>query len=531
VTLRTRLVIGLLVLTAAGLITLAAVTYAEQRSFLFDRVDQQAQSARFPVSAQLDRAGANVPGGIGRDAGRPPLGDDHGGPPHGALPAGYAVGQRRDAHGNVLGNTVVVRGAGQQELPAPRFPAQIRTGQEVTVSAVGNSGLKYRVYAFPTLDQPGSTLVAIPLGDVTSTLHRLLRVEALVIGAVLIALGGLAWWVVRLGLRPLERMGHTAGAIAAGELSERGEHADSDTEVGWLGLALNEMLSQIETAFAERTASENRLRRFLADASHELRTPLVSIRGYAELFRIGAARDQDETEKAMRRIEEEARRMGVLVEDMLTLARLDEVREPVREPVDLERVAADAVEDARAVAPERSIELVADTPARVLGDPHQLGQVMANLMRNALTHTPAAPPSGARGQRRRRRPAGGARPRPRPPARRSRRPVRALLARGSRARARRGRRRGPRPRDRGGDRGRPRRQRDRVDRGRRGCLVPGQAADAPARDCREPAAVLIASSTSAGAVAMATIARNQVVPASVPSPRECTRPRIQASAV
>jgi two-component system OmpR family sensor kinase len=389
VTLRTRLVIGLLVLSAAGLITLAAVTYAEQRSFLFDRVDQQAQSARFPVSAQLDRAGANVPGEMERHAGGPPANDDHGGPPRGGLPAGYAVGQRRDAQGQVLGNAVVVRGAGQQKLPAPRFPAQIRTGQVVTVSAVGNSGLKYRVYAYPTLDQPGSTLVAIPLGDVTSTLHRLLRVEALVIAAVLIALGGLAWWVVRLGLRPLDRMGHTAGAIAAGELSQRVEPADSRTEVGRLGLALNEMLSQIETAFAERTASENRLRRFLADASHELRTPLVSIRGYAELFRIGAAREQDETEKAMRRIEEEARRMGVLVEDMLTLARLDEVREPVREPVDLERVAADAVEDARAVAPERSIELVADTPGRVLGDPHQLRQVIANLMRNALTHTPA----------------------------------------------------------------------------------------------------------------------------------------------
>jgi two-component system OmpR family sensor kinase len=388
-TLRTRLVIGLLVLSAAGLITLAAVTYAEQRSFLFDRVDQQAQSARFPVSAQLDRAGANVPGGMEPHAGGPPHGDDHGGPPHDGLPAGYAVGQRRDAQGNVLGNSVVVRGAGQQKLPAPRFPAQIRTGQVVTVSAVGNSGLKYRVYAYPTLDQPGSTLVAIPLGDVTSTLHRLLRVEAFVIAAVLIALGGLAWWVVRLGLRPLDRMGHTAGAIAAGELSQRVEPADSRTEVGRLGLALNEMLSQIETAFAERTASENRLRRFLADASHELRTPLVSIRGYAELFRIGAARDRDDTEKAMRRIEEEARRMGVLVEDMLTLARLDEVREPVREPVDLERVAADAVEDARAVAPARSIELVADTPGRVLADPHQLRQVMANLMRNALTHTPA----------------------------------------------------------------------------------------------------------------------------------------------
>jgi two-component system OmpR family sensor kinase len=118
----------------------------------------------------------------------------------------------------------------------------------------------------------------------------------------------------------------------------------------------------------------------------------VSIRGYAELFRIGAAREPDETEKAMRRIEDEAKRMGVLVEDMLTLARLDELREPVREHVDLEEVAADAVEDARAVAPDRTIDLFADTRGSVLGDPHQLRQVVANLMRNALTHTPASTP-------------------------------------------------------------------------------------------------------------------------------------------
>ncbi|MFL5825804.1 MAG: sensor histidine kinase, partial [Thermoleophilaceae bacterium] len=136
----------------------------------------------------------------------------------------------------------------------------------------------------------------------------------------------------------------------------------------------------------------NRLRRFLADASHELRTPLVSIRGYAELFRTGAVRERSETEKAMRRIEEESKRMGVLVDDMLTLARVDEMREPIREPVELDRLASDAVEDARAADAERTIELVADTRAVVLGDRHQLQQVIANLMRNALTHTPAGTP-------------------------------------------------------------------------------------------------------------------------------------------
>ncbi|MGZ4200909.1 MAG: sensor histidine kinase, partial [Thermoleophilaceae bacterium] len=209
---------------------------------------------------------------------------------------------------------------------------------------------------------------------------------------VLLALAALAWWVVRLGLRPLDRMGAVAGAIAAGDLSRRVTPANERTEVGRLGLALNGMLAQIEKAFAERKQSEDRLRRFLADASHELRTPLSSIRGYAELFRIGAASDKAETEKAMRRIEEEARRMGVLVEDLLALARMDEVREPVRRPVELRRLARDAVDDARAVAPERSIELQDGDPAEVQGDRDELRKVIAILMRNALVHTPQGTP-------------------------------------------------------------------------------------------------------------------------------------------
>src|SRR5439155_12607169 len=133
-------------------------------------------------------------------------------------------------------------------------------------------------------------------------------------------------------------------------------------------------------------------RRFLADASHELRTPLASIRGYAELFHLGAKDDPEALESSMRRIEEESTRMGVLVEDMLTLARIDELREPAREPVDLNQVAADAVADARATAPDRAIVLSTDGPAFVQGDAAQLRQVAANLLRNALVHTPAGTP-------------------------------------------------------------------------------------------------------------------------------------------
>jgi two-component system OmpR family sensor kinase len=152
------------------------------------------------------------------------------------------------------------------------------------------------------------------------------------------------------------------------------------------------MLDRLEQAFAARTASEERLRQFLADASHELRTPLASIRGYAELFRLGAVRDPDELANAMRRIEDESGRMGVLVEDLLALARLDEHPEREPQPVDVAALARDAVQDARARAPERAIELSADGAATVSGDPLQLRQLFANLLGNAIVHTPAGTP-------------------------------------------------------------------------------------------------------------------------------------------
>jgi two-component system, OmpR family, sensor kinase len=209
---------------------------------------------------------------------------------------------------------------------------------------------------------------------------------------VLLVLGVLTWVVVRIGLLPLDRMGRTAGAIAGGDLSHRVESTDPRIEVGRLGIALNRMLDRLEEAFAERQASEDRLRQFLADASHELRTPLASIRGYAELFRIGAARSPRDTEKAMRRIEDEAARMGVLVEDLLILARLDQVADAPHDEVDLAPLAGDAVDDARATAADRRIALRAEPPAVVMGHAHQLRQVLGNLLRNALVHTPAGTP-------------------------------------------------------------------------------------------------------------------------------------------
>jgi two-component system OmpR family sensor kinase len=192
---------------------------------------------------------------------------------------------------------------------------------------------------------------------------------------------------IRIGMRPLGRIEETARTIAAGDLTQRVENTNERTEVGRLGIALNEMLTQIERAFAEREASEARMRQFLADASHELRTPLSSIRGYAELFRIGAASEPEDLEKSMARIEAESERMGRLVDDLLALARLDEVRAPVREPVDLTELAHEALGDALATDRSRSIELSAPGSAMTTGDPDQLRRLLANLVSNALRHT------------------------------------------------------------------------------------------------------------------------------------------------
>jgi two-component system OmpR family sensor kinase len=202
----------------------------------------------------------------------------------------------------------------------------------------------------------------------------------------------LALLIIRISLRPLERMGTVAREIAAGDLSRRVEPATEKSEIGRLGLALNGMLSQIESAFAERTASNRRLRRFVADASHELRTPLTSIRGYSEMLRRGASESPADSELARRRIEEESIRMTGLVDDMLVLARLDQGRPLEEEPIDLQAIATDAVADARAVAPQRDIKLTSSGPVIVNGDDTRLRQVLGNLVRNAIVHTPPQTP-------------------------------------------------------------------------------------------------------------------------------------------
>jgi two-component system OmpR family sensor kinase len=383
VTLRVRLTAALVILVALGLLVSDVATYTALRSYLVNRVDQQLRTSPRAVLFALSQPGL-------QDGGPGPGGDQ-------MLPEG-TYGVIMSASGAVVGEPVVFDYGGTAPSP-PDLPTNVSAGtaQEPSffdMDAVGN-GAGYRAAGYRLTN--GSTLVvAIPLTEVSNTLRRFLIIAGAVTLAVLATMAVLSLFTVRRGLHPLQRIETTAEAIAAGDLSRRVEETDPRTEVGRLGASLNVMLGRIEEAMDERRASEEALRRFLADASHELRTPLTSIRGYAELFRRGAADDPTDTALAMRRIEQEGERMGVLVEDLLFLARAGQGRPIAHEPVDLVRVATDAVHDARAVDPTREIELDAPVDLNVSGDDGRLRQVVANLLSNALTHTPTGTPVAVR---------------------------------------------------------------------------------------------------------------------------------------
>ena len=385
---------GMVVLVAAGLAVAAVATYEEQRSFLLDRVDQQVQSGLVPVAFELRLPGVRPTRAPG--ARRFPFAGLLGRRPPGIGPASLppgTFGELIGPGGKVLRQRTFTYG--DPAPAAPKLPAHLllsHAGSPLrlfTVHASRGPDVRYRAAAF-AVEGGDTVVVAVSLRETDDTLHRLVVVEGLVGGGVILALVLLGWVVIRIGLLPLERIGRVASEIARGDLSRRVSTTDQRTEVGRLGRSLNEMLGQIEQAFRARRQSEDQLRRFLADASHELRTPLASIRGYAELFRLGAADDPATLERAMARIEAEATRMGVLVEDLLSLTALDQAPERPRVPVDLGELAAHAAEDTRVTAPDRNVRLSVDEPATtVMGDPGQLGQLLANLMRNAVIHTPA----------------------------------------------------------------------------------------------------------------------------------------------
>ncbi len=374
---RARLILAVLTLVTAALLIADVATYASLNAFLTSRIDQQLIEAAGPTSHFLSENNAST---------RPPRG------PSPFPPGTYTA--LLDSNGTVTAQMTFGFTASEQGA-SPRLPQPIplpRGGTPILLTLPGGDTGPYRVGIMPGETSGTAVMVAIPLTDVDSTLNRLLLLEVGIGVAVLVLLAGLGAWAVRLGLRPLDRMAETAGAIAAGDLQRRVEPATPRTEVGRLGIALNTMLSKIEEAFAARTASEERLRRFVADASHELRTPVSSIRGYAELFRRGASANPEDLEMAMRRIEDEAARMGKLVDDLLLLTRLDEHRPMECAPVDLSTLAADAASDARAMDPTRKITLDAHDDVIVQADEARLRQVVANLLRNALVHTPAGTP-------------------------------------------------------------------------------------------------------------------------------------------
>jgi two-component system, OmpR family, sensor kinase len=276
---------------------------------------------------------------------------------------------------------------------------------KIYTTGSSSGSTRWRVLVTPFSAQPGAYLViAEDLSDVDDAISRLVLAELLVSVGVLILLAVVGAALVRASLKPLREIEQTAAAIAQGDLARRVPefepgHQEPHTEVGHLARSLNAMLGQIEAAFTAQAASETRarhseerMRQFVADASHELRTPLTTIRGFAELYRQGAYRSPEEAERLVRRIEDEASRMGLLVEDLLLLARLDMARPLTMERLELRVIVNDAVIAARAVAPDRTISLdipAGTGPVVVEGDEARLRQVVGNLMTNALVHTPA----------------------------------------------------------------------------------------------------------------------------------------------
>jgi two-component system, OmpR family, sensor kinase len=369
--LRARLVLGVLALAAIGLVAADGFTYTSLRSFLLTRVDSTLQAEH--QGAERSGEGDFSPGGS----------------------TGSDYVEIRSSSGKILYKSDVPHFQGTPAPSPPKLPATITGLRQVgpdlvryfTVPATSGSG-RYRVRASLDNGSTNTLIIATSLAGVDGTLHRLLLIELFVSLAVLGAIVVLGLWIVRLGLRPLEAIGKTADQIAGGDLSHRVERAEPRTEVGRLGLVLNSMLDRIE-------ASDRRLRRFVADASHELRTPLAAVRAYAELFERGADKRPDDLARAMRGISRESERMSELVEDLLLLARLDEGQPLERESVDLAELAAEAVETARAVDPSRPIDLEVES-ARVLGDRARLRRVLDNLLGNVRSHTPAGTPAHVR---------------------------------------------------------------------------------------------------------------------------------------
>ncbi|MDT0213165.1 HAMP domain-containing sensor histidine kinase [Rothia sp. ARF10] len=371
--LRVRLVaIVLVVLAAALLASNLATAYLMHRD-LMGRVDTELRGVAKPVATQaLEdlRRGNN------------------------AKPTNYAF-----VLFPVDGETMSVNPTTERRHPdVPRLELDdplVTKGRPFTVGSV-DGDMEWRFIAGTVNGREGTFAVGVPLRSVKQTVTRLLVTTGVLSAVVLAGSALLGWYAVRRAFRPLTQIEDTAAAIAGGDLTRRIPVRAADDEVTSLSRSLNAMLAQIESSFAVREASEDRMRQFVADASHELRTPLATVRGYAELHRQGAISNPEDTRAAMERIESESGRMSGLVEDLLTLARLDEEPTASMGEVDLTVLAADATADARAREPERRISLVGlggPLDATVVwGSESRLRQVVTNLVANALRHTPPGTP-------------------------------------------------------------------------------------------------------------------------------------------
>lgn len=363
--LRHRLLAALLGLCAAGLAVFATASVLLLERSLLAKVDAQLTD----TATTFARRPLPPPPPVSRDRAV-------------QIPTQFKIGFY-DPSGILL-RSLPAEGGDGPAIPASAL-STVPRGPMTVPAATGTGQWRVLVTSLPD----GIRLtVSMSLEPNQATVHQILVIEAVAGSLVLALLGTLAFAVVRLGLRPLTRMEQTAEAIAGGDIDRRVTDTDPDTETGRLGGALNTMLERLATALRTSERSERRLRHFVADASHELRTPLTSIRGFAELYHHGQGARDPAAERLLRRIEAEAERMGVLVEDMLLLARLDQ--EPALEPsvVDLHVLAGDVVHAARARDRERPIRVaVSDEPVFVRGDEHRLHQVIANLVANALQHT------------------------------------------------------------------------------------------------------------------------------------------------
>ncbi len=368
--LRARLLAALAGLLLTGIVIADLASVAALRSYLLHQIDDELRSAQGPAARRLSLDGRRDPG------------------------VSEYFFEVRDASGTII--TRIAPELRRNNVETPALTAELvlaNAGKRPFTVASENGREKFRAVVGVAPNGAFLATVATPLSDVDRAVKRLVFVEIVVSTVLLMVLVALGYAVIRRDLQPLEDMVDTAGAIAGGDLSRRVERADDTTEVGRLGAALNNMLMQIESSFSRTKASEDRLRRFAADASHELRTPVTAIRGYAEMYRAGAVQGEEHLTRVMDRIEREASRMGSLTEDLLMLARLDQGRPMEKVQVDLNQLATDVGNDAEAAHQTHPITVtVAETIPLILGDPMRLHQALANLVSNAQMHTPAGTP-------------------------------------------------------------------------------------------------------------------------------------------